>query len=301
MKTDERRIYLICNYIGSCVDGAASIYRYGNISRNVLSGAYEAYANYSSDETVICVVDTTVFGGGQRGMVFTNENMYYKGMFEGPMKWSYSNMLLQFSDELPNDTYFNRKNLKRLMAYLYDTVWSMAGIGLSDTGFSLIPRMKEILSDELEDMIKSGDIDLEALGVALWELVIDTFEFLLSPDNWLKELERVFEIRDSDEIKSMVISFDDFLEHIDFETWYLFFVSTDIMINMVILETEINRERASLADSFETLLSQMEDAVNNYYDGTSLIDIVCNLKEPIDTFAVEVGYDMETVQLLFED
>ncbi len=120
MTIEERRIYLICNYIDGCVNGASDIYRYGIIPSKVISGARGTYANYSSDETVIYVVDTTVFGSGQRGMMFTDKNVYYRGMFESPMIWSYSDISLQFTDELPNDTYFNRDKLQKSFAYLYD-------------------------------------------------------------------------------------------------------------------------------------------------------------------------------------
>ena len=81
---------------------------------------FTVVAHNSSDETVICVVDTTVFGSSQRGMMFTDKNVYYRGMFESPMILSYSDISLQFTEELPNDTYFNRDKLQKSFAYLFD-------------------------------------------------------------------------------------------------------------------------------------------------------------------------------------
>ena len=75
----------------------------------------------------------------------------------------------------------------------------------------------------------------------------------------------------------------------------------DILINSVIISIESDRVKAELSDSFEKLIDKMEDAVNGYYDGVPLIDIVCNLKEFIDAFVVEVEYDMETVQSLLDN
>lgn len=302
MTIEERRIHLICNYIGGCVNGASDIYRYGIMPSKVISGARETYANYSSDETVICIVDTTIFGGGQRGMLFTDKKVYYRGMFGSPMIWSYSNISLQFTDELPNDTYFNRNNLKKLLAYLYDLIWAgIREIALADTGFHIIEQAKEIISASVDMLGESENIDQEVLGNAIWELTVDTLEFLCFSDNWLKELAHVFQITDSDEIKSMVVSFDRFFENIDLETWFTWLFNVDILINSVIISIESDRVKAELSDSFEKLIDKMEDAVNGYYDGVPLIDIVCNLKEFIDAFVVEVEYDMETVQSLLDN
>lgn len=300
MTVEERRIYLICNYIDECIDGTCSIYKCGNIPARVISGARETYAYYSDDETVICVVDTTVFGGGQRGMVFTDKNVYYRGMFENPVNWNYFDITLQFSDELPNDVYFNRKNLKKLMAYLFDMECiSIGGIAFADTGIWITEQAKKLISLSMEALGESDKTNQEELAGIFSEHVKDTFEFLMAPDSWLNALEEAMELKDSDEIKSMVVSFDRFLEAIDYLTWYIWLGNIDALINTVLSDIDLDRIEAELSDSFERLIDKMEDAVNDYYSDVSLIDIVCNLKEYVEAFSAEVKYDMVTMQYLF--
>ena len=119
--------------------------------------------------------------------MFTDKNVYYRGMFESPMIWSYSDISLQFTDELPNDTYFNRDKLQKSFAYLYDLLWAnIGGITLADIGGRIIEQAEEIISASADVLCGSENIDQEVLGEAVWELVIDTLEFLCSSDNWLK-------------------------------------------------------------------------------------------------------------------
>jgi hypothetical protein len=84
MTLKEKRIKIIEDNIKNCVKGNSTpYYTYGNIPNRCIRGVRRvcSFLNNVDDDDIIGLIDTTIFGGAERGMVFTTEGVIFKDMF----------------------------------------------------------------------------------------------------------------------------------------------------------------------------------------------------------------------------
>ena len=107
MNKIERQIAIIREKIPYCVKTtSAEVFCYGEIPLKCIQGAKASYAYGINNDDILALIDTTVFRGGQRGMVFTTDGVYFKDMLSSPIYCTYTD-LTEFS--IPDDNYFNSK------------------------------------------------------------------------------------------------------------------------------------------------------------------------------------------------
>lgn len=164
-----------------------------------------------------------------------------------------------------------------------------------------IPHKLAGLLSETVELFEGEDIDEEEFDVGLCAAIADVLGQLKSSGCWLRKLESAFGSLNSNNKKSILSSFENFLGIIDSEVWCVIFSSMDDFINMYLDEKQIDREKALLRNFFEELIDKMEDAINDYYNDIRLSIIVCNLKGPIENFVAEVEYDAETLEMIFDN
>ncbi len=113
------KIEIVENNIQACLadNSSADCFTYGNIPHNRYLGACRKYIGDVDYEDVIGLIDTTIFGGGERGLVFTQDGIYYRGMFDKPIYCSYENYL-NFPDI--SDVYFDGAAVIELLEELHD-------------------------------------------------------------------------------------------------------------------------------------------------------------------------------------
>lgn len=113
----EEKIEIVRTGIRGCLasNSSADCFTYGNIPRKRYLGACKKYVSNEAYEDVIGLIDTTVFGGGERGLVFTLTGVYYRDIMGNISRASYSNI-----SGFPNisDTYFDGAGVKRLLQRL---------------------------------------------------------------------------------------------------------------------------------------------------------------------------------------
>lgn len=119
MTKEDERIRIVQDKLGQCLasGSTAQHFTYGNIPQNRFDGARRKYASNAEYDDVLGLIDTTIFGGGERGMLITQYGIYYKGILESPVFYEYSD-LVDFS--LPDDVYFSSAGLKDMLQDLYN-------------------------------------------------------------------------------------------------------------------------------------------------------------------------------------
>lgn len=73
----EKKINIIRNKLNRCITSMYTCYTYGNIPYDKCRNAINAYAIGAQNEEVIGLIDETLFGSGRRGMLFTENGVYY--------------------------------------------------------------------------------------------------------------------------------------------------------------------------------------------------------------------------------
>ena len=101
-------IEVVRTHLKNCVNSSAEYYTYGNIPARKIAGAIKNYANGVRPDEVIGLIDTTVFGGGERGMLLTKDGIYLKEILSNPVYSDYENCT---DMRMPDNTYYNTDNL----------------------------------------------------------------------------------------------------------------------------------------------------------------------------------------------
>lgn len=147
MDKKERQIAIIKNKISSCVKTtSAEVFCYGEIPLKRIQGAKGAYVSEVNNDDILALIDTTVFRGGQRGMVFTTDGVYFKDMLSSPIYCTYTD-LTEFS--IPDDNYFNSKGLKDMLQDLFDLEYSI------QKGNSISNMLVDVIGNTAIEMLES--------------------------------------------------------------------------------------------------------------------------------------------------
>ena len=118
MTKTEKKIQLVKQSLSSCVTSGTVCFTYGSIPKNRFNGAKKSYAFGVQYDEVIALVDTTVFGGGERGMVITLNDVYIKEILTLPSHYKMNNLVGEFT--LPGETYYNLRNLSTMLSKLQE-------------------------------------------------------------------------------------------------------------------------------------------------------------------------------------
>ncbi len=147
MNKIERQIAIIREKIPYCVKTtSAEVFCYGEIPLKCIQGAKASYAYGINNDDILALIDTTVFRGGQRGMVFTTDGVYFKDMLSSPIYCTYTD-LTEFS--IPDDNYFNSKGLKDMLQDLFDLEYSI------QKGNSISNMLVDVIGNTAIEMLES--------------------------------------------------------------------------------------------------------------------------------------------------
>ena len=108
MDREVELIEIVRTHLRNCVNSSAEYYTYGNIPSRKITGAIKSYAHGVRPDEVIGLIDTTVFGGGERGMLLTKDGIYLKEILTNPVYSDYENCT---DMHMPDNTYYNTDNL----------------------------------------------------------------------------------------------------------------------------------------------------------------------------------------------
>lgn len=118
----------------------------GDIPSLYLRNAGDSYAPYELYVNILAIADDTVFGTFKRGLLFTNEGVYYKGLLQTPEYSEYGT--LEVFDDMYSSSY-NIAEVDRLFKWLNN-------LELLSNVYSGIKTAIEILDlseEEMEDII----------------------------------------------------------------------------------------------------------------------------------------------------
>ncbi|MCD7814606.1 MAG: hypothetical protein LUH20_11290 [Lachnospiraceae bacterium] len=163
------KIEIIKAQLQSCLaTESAAYFTYGNIPRKRFQGAARKYAAGVAYESVIGLVDTTVMGNGERGIVFTLDGVYYRELLQSPGYCSYKD-----SKKFPqlNEIYFDNANLGKMLIALshadlcntktkdrLNTVLNVAGTVLAGAVNILLEEQRKKYADEETDGYQGKNI-----------------------------------------------------------------------------------------------------------------------------------------------
>ena len=146
----ERQISIISNGIAKCVKtNSASVYSYGNIPVKCVIGARSSYIGAVDYDDILGLIDTTVWGSGKRGMVFTDQGVYLRAMLEDSVYCPYSN-LTEFN--IPDDTYFDSSGLLDMLQELFNLEQEFEEPSLGD---EIISGLLDLTEDAIKEMASS--------------------------------------------------------------------------------------------------------------------------------------------------
>ena len=157
MRYEEKVCKIVQEEIRDCIKtSSAACFLQGNIPVNRLNGAIRSYAYSAKPEEVVALIDTTLLGGGERGIVLTYDKIYYKEMFMAPVVAHY----YYDSLEAPDDVYFSGPYIERMLGrlsevwqeYFLDSKKESKGSGLLDTLFSM---GKEYIGNQINNKINN--------------------------------------------------------------------------------------------------------------------------------------------------
>lgn len=157
MSKREQKIEVIRKYISNAA-GSWPAYAYGNIPKTLLSNACYSYAGAIQKEDVLGLIDITVLGNGKKGLVFTENKIYYNnGIMSGQGAVSYQS--IYENESVPADLLdvaYNKTALKEMVSKL-----------ASIEGTTLMGTFDEMLNEanEIVDMVKKGKAFLKELGI----------------------------------------------------------------------------------------------------------------------------------------
>ena len=205
MSKVEDKISVVESQLGLCVTSSASYYTYGNIPYKRFTGAKKNYAKDVRYDDVIGLVDTTILGGGERGMLLTLEGVYVKEMLTEPIYCSYENIEHLV---LPSDTYYKLQNLCTMLMELnaveirkeedfWGNMLNVAGTIISDAikTYQDTLENQESIDDDIGDeyvieQLKNGIDTIKGIKTKFTELLVDYDDFEKNED----VCARIFEI-----------------------------------------------------------------------------------------------------------
>ncbi len=160
MTLKEQIIKIISENLSECVNNSANYHIYGKIPRKKFDGARKSYATNVRYDDVLALIDTTVFGGGERGMLLTTTGIYIKEMLTSPEYHDYSDYL---SMSVPGETYYNSHALFPMLQEISSVVQKRAKrdtvknkiIGAFEIGIDIIDTIANTV-DEIENSIHPG-------------------------------------------------------------------------------------------------------------------------------------------------
>lgn len=193
MNVREKRIEIIRNNLAACVaaGSAASYYAYGSIPQRCIQGAQRSYIGNVPANNILGLIDTTVFGGGERGMVFTTEGIYFRDIFTSGVYYSYEECQ-KFS--IPNDVYFNGNGISNMLSMLCGTNNEIGEGGIKNV---LIDLGKEILNEGLSYLANYADIEEQEQKRARIKQLEEIKEVIKDIDGYVGKYENtIFDFRD---------------------------------------------------------------------------------------------------------
>ena len=201
MDKKERQIAIIKNKISSCVKTtSAELFCYGEIPLKRIQGAKGAYVSEVNNDDILALIDTTIFKGGQRGMVFTTEGLYFKDMLSSSVYCAYTD-LTEFS--IPDDVYFSSKGLKDMLKDLFNLECSMqkensvSNVLLNLIGDTAIEMLESWVDEKRKERNEADKAEIDAIFEALYDikntltLLIDSFKEIINTE---------FDLHDEDEM-----------------------------------------------------------------------------------------------------
>lgn len=111
------------------------------------NNARNSYAPFEPFSNILAIADDTVFGTFKRGLMFTNEGVYYKGMLQSPEYSEYGT--LEIFDDMYSSTY-NTVEVSRLFNWLNN----LELLSNVYAGIKIAIDILDMPEDELEEMIE---------------------------------------------------------------------------------------------------------------------------------------------------
>jgi len=189
MTKDEKKIQVVKQMLSSCVSSSANEYTYGDIPRKRFNGARGSYAYGAQYEDVIALIDTTVFGGGERGMVITLHDVYVKEMLTAPEHCKLSDV---GNLTIPTETYYNKRNLCAMLTKLRDIE--------NEPEYGFWNALGDIVGTVLEEGAKAVHNEYqkqrdaaEQEALAMFEEIRDSLETFRDDviDEWIEEYDDI--------------------------------------------------------------------------------------------------------------
>lgn len=140
-KTEEIKRILRMN-IRKCPPSYGNAYVYGSIPMDKCMNAISEYAPFVSPYEVLGLIDTTIFGTGKKGMLFTETGYYYK-IDNSPGYYEYSDdtSWSSFGD-------YNVSALNDMLSDLFLAEVNQRFAELGDRCDRLIERLNDLIDDE---------------------------------------------------------------------------------------------------------------------------------------------------------
>ncbi len=119
MTKRDKKIEVIRMYIKN-VGGTWPAYSYGKIPTEKVTNACKSYAGAVQSRDVLGLIDITIAGNGKKGIVFTDDRVYFdNGFLE--QRGSFSYRQVNESEKIPINVYgssYNKQALRELISML---------------------------------------------------------------------------------------------------------------------------------------------------------------------------------------
>lgn len=249
MNRDAELIEIIRTRLKNCVTSGTEYYTYGNIPQKKYTGAVRNYASGVAYDDVLGLVDTTVFGGGERGMLLTREGIYLKEIMTNPVYCDYRTCP-QMS--LPGNAYFDTDQLFQMFLELSDVV----------------SRAED--EEFVDSMELSADTEEEE-SEGLLETFVHEFGKIFSEKRKQEHnefLEQVESLRSS--VKDIRDSFQEFLtDYDDFETYQEIIEKISVITLMACVCAKDREACLAMTETYDEswddlmeLIASMEDTLD---------------------------------------
>ncbi len=249
MNRDAELIEIIRTRLKNCVTSGTEYYTYGNIPQKKYAGAVRNYASGVSYDDVLGLVDTTVFGGGERGMLLTREGIYLKEIMTNPVYCDYRTCPQM---ALPGNTYFDTNQLFQMFLELSDVV----------------SRAED---EEFVDSMELPTDTEEEEPEGLLETFVHEFGKILSEQRKQEHnefLEQVEVLRST--VKELRDSFQEFLtDYDDFETYQEIIEKISVI---TLMSCVCDRDKEACLDMTETY--------DESWDG--LMELIASMEDTLD-------------------
>lgn len=301
MRYEEKVYKIIQEEIRNCIKtSSAACFLQGNIPMNRLNGAIRNYAYSAKPEEVVALINTTVLGGGERGIVLTYDKIYHKEILMKPVvaHYYYDNF------NAPDDVYFSGAYIERMLVrlseawqeYFLDSKKESKGSGLLDTLFSI---GKEYIGNQINNVLE-GTIEVAIAKCEAYKntlkMAINTLSEGINMDSEVSDEEEFWEksnilytnalmFASAEEVKNIMddteslIDDEEFMDNICYMEQQIKDIDTSIN-GLTVTNPEINLEKMYL-----------EKRAKNYWKKlNNIVDEAIDLEE----------YDAQTIELMQE-